>query len=201
MANGKAGYSGPSFVAMVDELERTTHEAGWKLAEAMVERGEHNIQINTPVETSHLRDSYKKTGIKYGQQATLGYTSIRWALYAWTGSVYTEVEYAPFVELGTGLWGPKRRKYKIAPKKPGGVLAFTPYQRTAGGGVILDIQGNPSRSGTVVVRFVMHPGSPGQHMFKIGTILTEREMAEWSAEPMRLWKTQVETRIARAKKL
>lgn len=185
-------YKGDNLADVIDHLEKVSMRTGHRLAEAMQERGEHNIEINTPVATYHLRKSYKRSPVVY----KLSGPSIRWAMYAWEGSVFTEVEYAPFVELGTGLWGPKRKKYKIAPKKPGGVLAFTPYQRMPGGGVILDVQGAPVQGALITVRFVMHPGSPGQHMFKIGATLTEAEYREWSAEPMRLWKAEVESRVA-----
>jgi hypothetical protein len=189
------GYEGASLVDMIDQLDDASQRTGRRLAESFQERGLHNIERNTPVETFHLRNSYKRSPISYKQLSTAGYTSIRWSAYAWEGSVFTEVEYAPYVELGTGLWGPKRQKYKIQPKKPGGVLAFTPYSRMPNGGVILDVQGNITKSGPVVVRFVMHPGSPGHHMFRIGAILTEHEIREWSREPLRLWKTEVESRV------
>lgn len=187
------GYKGDRLVPLINRLDRASYRAGHRMADRMVSRGRENIRLNTPVATFHLRNTYKRTGISYGQLASLGYTSIRWAAYAWTGKVYSEVEYAPFVEMGTGLWGPKRKKYKIQPKKPGGVLAFTPYDRTPNGSVILDVEGAPSKTGGLVtVRFVMHPGSPGNHMFQIGAELTEHEVAEWSLEPLRLWKSEVE---------
>ncbi len=186
-------YKGDNLVDMIDQLEHASMRTGQRLAEAMQKRGEHNIRINTPVKTFHLRESYERSRVKRSLDTS---QSIRWAIYAWSGTVYTEVEYAPYVEMGTGLWGPKRKKYKIAPKKPGGMLAFSPYSRMPNGGVILDVQGAPVQGKTIFVRFVMHPGSPGQHMFRIGTSLTEAEYREWSAEPMRLWKSEVESRIA-----
>lgn len=182
---------------VIRRLERESQKTGRRLAEAMVKHGQTNIERNTPVETYHLRQSYKRTRIEHKQDSLLGYTSVRWSAWVWTGKVYTEVEYAPYVEAGTGLWGPKRRKYKIEPKKPGGVLAFTPYERLPNGSVVLDVQGAPTKGGgPVVVRFVMHPGSPGQHMFRIGATLTEDEYKEWSAEPLRLWKDAVEGKMA-----
>lgn len=187
------GYEGESILDVVDRLEEVSKRTGHRLADAMTDHGKDQIRLNTPVETFHLWNSYKRTQVKYRQQATAGYVSISWSLWVWEASVYTEVEYAPYVEFGTGLWGPKRKKYKIEPKKPGGVLAFTPYERTPKGGVILDITGAPKKGGGLItVRYVMHPGSPGQHMFKIGASLTEDEYSEWSKEPMRLWKQGVE---------
>ncbi len=195
-------YKGDELVDLVDHLRDVSMKTGRRLAEKMQERGEQNITQNTPVATFHLRKSYKRTPIIYQSNAKIrlhkdGSHTVRWSAFAWEGRVFTEVEYAPYVELGTGLWGPKRKKYKIAPKKPGGVLAFSPYTRMPNGGVILDVQGAPVQGKLITVRFVMHPGSPGQHMFKIGTTLTEAEYREWSMEPMRLWKREVESRVAR----
>lgn len=177
---------------LVDRLESATQRTGRDLADNMVDHGKDLITRNTPVATHHLRDSYERTPIVYKRDALLGYSSVRWSMFVWTGSVFTEVEYAPYMERGTGLWGPRRKKFKIQPKKPGGVLAFQGYARTPAGAVILDVQGNVTKSGPVVVRFVMHPGSPGHHMFQIGATLTEAEYREWSIEPLRLWKQMVE---------
>lgn len=195
------GYEGDKLAPMIERLDVASKRAGHNMAERMVERGRENIRMNTPVATFHLRNTYKRTPVRHQQLSSLGYTSIRWSAWVWQGTVYTEVEYAPHVEYGTGLWGPKRRKYKIQPKKPGGVLRFTPYQRMPSGAVILDVEGAPARGKPVMVRFVMHPGSPGQHMFRIGAELTEMQFAELSAEPLRLWKAEVESRLTIRTKL
>lgn len=69
--------------------------------------------------------------------------------------------YAPYVEEGTGLYGPKHAKYLIVPLTPGGWLAW------------------PGFDGEMhLARMVWHPGSPGQHMFLIGGELTELSMPE-----------------------
>lgn len=189
-------YKGEKIMPTLRRLEKATKPTGRRLAEAMIKHGQDRIEQNTPVETYHLRRSYKKSRVRYQQDSTLGYVSIRWSAWVWTGTVYTEVEYAPYVEEGTGLFGPRRRKYKIEPKKPGGVLAFTNYERSPSGGVILDVHGKPQGGATVFVRFVMHPGSPGQHMFRIGALITEDEYEEWSREPLRLWREAVEGTLA-----
>ena len=69
------------------------------------------------------------------------------------------MEYAPYVEDGTGLWGPKHAKYEIKPKRPGGWLRWI----------------DPMTGDPVFARRVMHPGWPGNHMFAIGAALTEQE--------------------------
>lgn len=188
------GYEGDGIVATIRRLEKATKPTGRRLAQAMLRHGQRKIEQNTPVETRHLRNSYKKSQVKYRQDPDALY--IQWQAWVWTGTVYTEVEYAPYVEAGTGLFGPRRRKYKIEPKKPGGYLAFSGYERLPSGAVILDVHGTPKGGNTVFVRFVMHPGSPGHHMFRIGAELTEHEYEEWSREPLRLWKETVEGKMA-----
>jgi hypothetical protein len=64
----------------------------------------------------------------------------------WTTSVSNDVDYAAYVENGTGLYGPKHAKYLIKPKNPGGTLRFE-----IGGRIVF-------------AKFVMHPGSPGKYM-------------------------------------
>lgn len=90
----------------------------------------------------------------------------------------TDVEYAPFVEHGTGLWGPFHAKYLIVPKKPGGFLLW------------YDIQ-----TGRPMFRHrVMHPGSPGHHMFALGVAAAEHEFNA-EAEPFAFaWAREVESR-------
>lgn len=181
------GYDGDNIEELISQWEHAVDVAGQKMAEDLGANFQHNITINTPVETYHLRESYDQTAIEYGPVTDDPLGSIRWAAYAWQGTVFTEVTYAEFVEYGTGLWGPKRRKYKIEPKTPGGVLAFQPYARAPHGGVILDVSGSPAKHGTAFARFVMHPGSPGAAMFRIGAVLSENEKEYWSQSGLRLW--------------
>lgn len=185
---------GDNFLKAIDTLANATMRTGHRMAGDMRDRGLQHIETNTPVETYHLRRSYKKTAVVYRRVPDFGFQ-----MFAWEGTVYTEVEYAPYVELGTGLWGPKHAKYEIKPKKPGGVLAFQPYVHGPGGAVILNVHGAPSKLGrTVMVRFVLHPGSPGNRMFQIGVQMTEMEVDEWSAYPLQLWHREVESRLVAA---
>lgn len=172
---------GSSLVDWVDQVENELPTLGHRIAQDGLDALQHNIEINTPVETRTLRNSYQQSDIDYeAVMANGGYLA-----YAWTGRVFTEVEYALFVERGTGLWGPKRAKYKIEPKQPGGVLAFRPYMRGANGAVILDVAGGVTKGGLIVARFVLHPGSPGHAMFRIGAVLTEHQIHEWSQNGLR----------------
>lgn len=188
MADGFNWANGQGTSALVEHLRKETMHLGHRVAADGIERLQANIEVNTPVETTHLRESYKSTDVEYKAEMFNGML-----VYCWTGKVYTEVEYAPHVEYGTGLWGPDHAKYKIAPKKPGGVLRFTPYARGAGGDVILDVQNGVSKGRPVYARFVMHPGSPGQAMFRIGAILTEAQIHQWSRAALEEWRMRVMT--------
>ena len=55
------------------------------------------------------------------------------------------------------MWGPRRAKYEIRPKNPLGWLRF--FDQKTGE--------------LVFAKRVMHPGSPGHHMFARGVALTE----------------------------
>ena len=79
----------------------------------------------------------------------------------------SELEYAPYVEHGTGLWGPKHAKYLIVPKRPDGWLRWI----------------DPDTGNPVFAKRVMHPGSPGNHMFEIGVAIAEQEF-EREVEPI-----------------
>lgn len=175
----------------MDGVERATMRLGERLAEDALERYRHNVEINTPVETGALRSSYRVSDVRYGQELRMTGLAVGYSVYAWTGSVYTEIEYAEYVERGTGLWGPEHKKYVIKPKQPGGVLAFSPYMKKAGG-VVMDVAGHPASGGPVVVRYVMHPGSPGAAMFRIGAVITEAETEEWSHRALSEWRRDAE---------
>lgn len=185
------GYSGGSLSKMVAGLDRASMRAGRAMAENMGAAHKKHIRENTPVETEKLRKSYRTTKVKYGIVPD-AMMSLSWSAKAWYGKNYTEIDYAPPMEYGSGLWGPKHMKFKIAPKKPGGVLAFGPYSRTATGKVILNPSGAVRKDGSIIVSYVMHPGSPGHAMFRIGALVTEHNEREWSAEPMRRWREEVE---------
>ena len=180
-------WAGDSLADAVDGMIDEVHTTGYRLAETGLDRFEHNVEINTPVKTRKLRQSYKQTPVDY----VLAQHGIA-AAYCWEGTVFTEVTYAEYVERGTGLWGPRHAKYKIEPKEPGGVLRFRPYMRAPDGSVLLNINHGVRKHMAVYAKFVMHPGSPGAAMFRIGATLTEAQADEWSRGIMAQWKRQME---------
>lgn len=162
-------------------------EEGYELAGTWIARRsseefhEKTVQ-NTPVDTTTLRESIKEKHV----------VRLKWG---WSGGIYTEIDYAPHVEYGTGLWGPKHAKYKIEPKKPGGVLAFYARMTTPEGKAILGADNNPIEGGLVFARYVMHPGSPGNHMFTIGGAWAEFRLPQIGNEGLRLMRRYAERKI------
>ena len=77
-------------------------------------------------------------------------------------------KYAAAQDLGSGLYGPKRRKYLILPKKPGGVLAFK------------------VRGKMVFARRVMHPGVRPTRFLYNANDAAFRTCRVWLLEAMKL---------------
>lgn len=120
---------------------------------AMAERGgDRMVDItitNTPIDSGNLRTSW------YQMPVSKTHFGI-WP--AWKSGVATDVDYAPHVEYGTGLWGPRHAPYPIT-AKDGGFLRWI----------------DPKTGKEVFARRVMHPGSPGQHMVAIAADVVEAE--------------------------
>lgn len=133
-----------------------------------VRRGKELTVEKTPVETGDLKESWKETRP----------TKAVGSHYPGTGygaSWYSEVEYAPYVEHGTGLWGPEHKKYLILPKKPGGSLHWV-----GPGGVDVYSKG------------VMHPGSPGAHMVSDAAAQLEAQIETVVAPALHNWVFETE---------
>lgn len=130
------GYRGGRLAPWFDSTGTT--ETAKKMAEDGGKRMTELAGSYSPVKTGLLWQSWKKSML----------TTISMGIdVLYQSGTETDVEYAPYVEFGTGLWGPKHATYVIRPKKPGGVLHFF------------------AKDGTeVFTTLVIHPGSPGQHM-------------------------------------
>lgn len=138
----------------LNAARRLAEKGGERLVELTVE--------HTPIDTGELAQSWKK-------KLLLVRPNARGATVLETG-VVTEVEYAPYVEHGTGLWGPKHAKYLIVPKKPGGVLHWIGH-----GGE------------DVFATHVWHPGSPGAHMVAISVAELEVTLDKVLEAELRRW--------------
>jgi hypothetical protein len=131
--------------------------------------GKEQAAKATPVETGDLKRSWKESRAHKVVGTTYpgaGYGA-EW---------YTEIDYAPYVEHGTGLWGPEHRKYLILPKTPGGTLHWV-----------------GADGADVFAKSVMHPGSEGHHMLAESAAKLEVEiegivrpaLSNWARETAR----------------
>lgn len=169
----KSGSKPPKYARLVDHFIKQVPPTMKKIARDMGDVVVDNTEANTPlgVEWSdremdtvvhghgHLRNQIRRRALEiYDEDGVKVYES----------GAQTNVDYAPYVEEGTGLWGPHHQKYKIEPKTPGGMLAWTDHKTGK----------------RVFAKFVMHPGSPGQHMFAIGVAASEAEFNEVAEEAL-----------------
>lgn len=106
------------------------------------------IAENTPVRTGNLRTSWYR-------EPTVD--ELHGASKALVSRVRTNVDYAPYVNYGTGLFGPKHMKYLIEPHPPRQFLSWL----------------DPVSGERVFARRVWHPGSQGQHMVEYGAAYVE----------------------------
>lgn len=165
-----AGLVRKSKDAVDPALRIMADDGGQEMTDRVVE--------NTPVETGELRTSIQQKAVVRVESASGA---------AWESGAFTEVVYAAYVEEGTGLWGPRHAKYRIEPKDPNGVLAFYVRVRTPEGRVQFDGNYNPVEGNLVFAKYVMHPGSPGQHMFAIGASFIEAEFDHITRRGLEEW--------------
>lgn len=144
--------------------KRMTDNGGDKLHDLVVQ--------NTPVDTRNLRTSWYRMA-RRARPTPFGM--------AYESVVATEVDYAPYVEHGTGLWGPEHKKYLIVPKKPGGTLRWT-----------------NSVGQTVFAARVMHPGSPGAYMMASSLAKMEVLYEVVQTPILRRWKVEQEAKAVEA---
>lgn len=160
------GSPPPKFADSFDTspAERFLYAAAQEGGELMV----RNVRSKTPVDLGHLLASIeqKMVVVTWGPRGDLVYES----------GAETNVEYAPYVEEGTGLWGPRAARYEIRPRDPDGWLRWI----------------DPNTGQPVFAKRVMHPGSPGAHMFAIGAALTEAQFERHIQARLRRWAREQE---------
>jgi hypothetical protein len=157
-----------------------------RIAEAGGERMTELTRMNTPVDKGTLRASWttKPVTVRVGHSVgvVISHPAEAEAFVGlaqgarYESGVQTEVEYAPYVEHGTGLWGPKHAKYPIRPKHPGGWLHWI----------------DPMTGQHVFAKEVMHPGSPGNHMLSFAAAITESEIGLIAAPALERWASETE---------
>lgn len=138
-------YVGQSVTDLFDEpVQLLTENAARAMCDEAGDSIKKIAETNTPVRTGKLRASWKKGDAK--PEGT-GKFAI---------DVSNSVEYAAYVENGTGIYGPRHAPYTIFPRNPGGVLRWM------------------GRDGQVVfAKYVVHPGSPGNYMLEIAMNVTD----------------------------
>lgn len=158
------GYVGDKLAPLFDPLPAEI--AARRLAEAGGDAMHEHTVRNTPIDMGNLRSGWYTTPVER--------TRHRGAR-AWTVWVRTEVEYAPHVEWGTGIYGPSGSPYPI-PREgtmpPGRWMTWVD-------------RGTGER---IWARRVMHPGSPGAHMLAIGVAMTEHTFVTVGRPVLEQWR-------------
>lgn len=143
-------YEGGSLVSLFnEEPQAETVLAARRMAAVGAARMREVARLNTPVNTGRLRESWE----------TLPVTKTHvgpWAAYQ--SGIATHVKYAPYVEYGTGIYGPRHRPYVIVPRH----APFLAWR-------------DPATGQWVRTKKVVHPGSPGNHMVAIAAHVVEAE--------------------------
>lgn len=181
------GYEGGRIAPWVERAKEATDRANRDIAEEGGRRMVAWTKRNTPVERFlkdlahpyHLRD---KIDLKLLRVYTITGGSV-----VYESGAETTVEYAPYVEEGTGKWGPSHAPYIIRPKNPFGFLSWIaskPFTRRDGTHVRVGDR--------VFAKEVLHPGSPGAHMFAIGAAMVEHEFEQFAGGRLEEWAREVE---------
>jgi hypothetical protein len=163
MPDARAGYTGARLAEWFHEDK--LHRALRRMSEELGKVQTSATRAETPIDTGHLAASIRELPvIEYTEGVRHVYES----------GCETEVDYAPYVEHGTGLWGPKHAKYVIRPKNPGGWLRFVDNGKV------------------VFAKQVVHQGSPGAHMFEKGASHTEQTFDFIVLGPAEVWAREQE---------
>lgn len=146
------------------------------MAETGGKRMTELVKMNTPIGHQPFAENYTPGRLRASIQKKFLTVRRRGNAMIYESGCETDVPYAPYVEEGTGLWGPRHAKYEIRPKHPDGWLSWI----------------DPDSGQRVFAKKVMHPGSPGQHMFAIGAHLTEYEFGNFGQRRVAQWAREQE---------
>lgn len=173
------GYEGPDLAALFDESEeafigRLCHDLADVGGSTMTKR----IKELTPIGHQPFAEGYIPGHLHDSITQKIVVVTISGDGTRYETGTETNVSYAEYVEEGTGLWGPRRAKYEIRPKNPNGWLRFF-----------------DQKTGEIVfAKRVMHPGSPGHHMFAKGVALTEAEFDKLAEEHVERYVREADAR-------
>lgn len=184
MARSRFYYKTESLGSYTGRIADGTPRVARQIVIRAEQRMQYHIKRRTPKDTGKLRMSIMT---EHDRWEMVGASIVRnphsrrgKSMRMLEGGVYTNVEYAPYVEYDTGRYGPNPGgegggRYAIVPRRSK-VLVFV-------------IDGR-----TIFTRKVRHPGSKGKHMFSRGAAFVGREgyihnqsrdiLAAWRARGM-----------------
>lgn len=162
-------YTGRRLAPLFDRslIDNTCREMARHGGERMVAL----VKQNTPIGHQPFSENYIPGALRESIEKKLLVVYRKGGRMVYESGAQTNLSYAKFVEEGTGLWGPHRAKYEIKPKNPDGWLSWIDQETGE----------------RIFARKVMHPGSPGNHMFAIGAHLTEHEFNLWGQRMIQTW--------------
>jgi hypothetical protein len=158
-------YFGPKLEEVFAEAPLT--RALWRMADKGGDRLHEFIVAFTPVRTGNLATSWYRKPTRRELHGTAT---------AYAAPVATDVSYAPFVNYGTGLWGPEHRKYLIEPHPPNQFLSWV----------------DPLTGRRAFARRVWHPGSEGAHMIENAGSVVHAGLNEMMASELERYKHEAE---------
>lgn len=166
------GYRGGNLADLFDR--EPVERASRRIVERGTEVMQEAVKRRTPVRTGELRDSWYRTGPRRAQSGAGGDPALE-------GTVASDVKHAPFVENGTGRFGPTGAAYPIRPVR-GQFLSWITTKP------FVTKRGEMIPAGTRVFRkLVMHPGSPGVGMMDKAVRETEATMGAWAQPELERW--------------
>jgi hypothetical protein len=161
-------YIGPDLAKIADPTP--VRRALRRMADTGGDRLHDYTVAFTPIRTGNLATSWYRKGTRF---------ELHGASQAYVARVATDVDYAPYVNYGTGLWGPEHRKYLIEPHPPRELLSWI----------------DPLTGKRVYRRRVWHPGSEGHHMVEKAASMVSATLREMMSEDLRVYKVETETVI------
>jgi len=91
-----------------------------------------------------------------------------------------------FLDEGTGLWGPKRAKYPIEPKKKGGKLRFASGYKAGSKPNTVTTSSSASFGDTVYREKVMHPGIQPRNWTKLRLAKWKKKIVSYAEDGIKL---------------
>ena len=160
-----AKYIGPYLPDLF--AQEPLDRALWKMADTGGDRLHEYIVAFTPIRTGNLATSWYRKPVLRELHGTAP---------AYNATVSTDVDYAPYVNYGTGLWGPEHRKYLIEPHAPNQFLSWI----------------DPLTGRRVFARRVWHSGSEGHHMIEKGGSMVHATLNEMMLPELETYKREAE---------